>query len=431
MSLIDDKKTIIKNISVFNSMGKKVKLPDENNTLSSINNKNEPIPFMLDMLTTLIGSQVLNRVVGNVMTDFVRKSEPQLKSSLIKQNITVNSDQNLSTGFNTGYSIPVKSIDLYGKLKTDPNSQAGGLLYEGNVNGFDKSMYNAITTAGTDVPYNNVVLNYNQITDEVSIKPQSSGQTISNFISTYVNGLKIIDEKVFTTRVVDGIFGTTSKTQNKTINNFLEEEKISSLIQKISNDDENLEFTREELSLIEKLSVEKLNGSSKVDVGCSIIDSNVSLNDLQNLITSNTGTTDPVKIGNNFGSLIDSSFGKDTTQVNPTNKNAIKDGFFKRIINTIQSIIIEAVTTAPQIRALLIIVKGLKNNDVFASTNPLDDIKNQKNLVKCLSDSAKTSLNEFIFNLVKVELLKLLIPVATIILQEKLKSYINIIKSLA
>jgi hypothetical protein len=57
-------------------------------------------------------------------------------------------------------------------------------------------------------------------------------------------------------------------------------------------------------------------------------------------------------------------------------------------------------------------------------------MKKQKNFVKCMSDSAVASLHEFIFNLVKTELIKLIVPVATIILREKIQAFINIIKSL-
>lgn len=430
MGLIDDKKSIIKQISVFNSMGQKVNVAEENNTLPSINNKNEPIPFMLDTLTVMVGSQALERVTGQVMTDFVRGVEPQLKTSLIKQNTTFNSNQTLSAGFAAGYTVPVSDIDLYGKLKTDPSTQTGELLYGDNVNDFDKGVYNAINAPGTDVDVNNVTLNYNETTDEITITPQNSTQSIGDFISEYVDGLTLINEKAFTTRIVDLIFGTASKQQNKPLTNVVLEQKISKLIKKISDNDTDLEFTKDELALIEKESVEKVEGVKKVDVGCSIIDSDVSIDDLENLVILNSGSTDPVKVGQNFGTLIDNSFGKNPTQTNPANKNAIRDGFFKRIIDAIQSSLIEAVTITPQIRVLLIITKGLKNGDVIGLTNPLDDIKNQKNLVKCLADSAKVSLNEFIFNLLKAELIKLLVPVTKIILQEKLKAFINIIKSL-
>lgn len=437
MSLIDDKKTIINQISVFNSLGKKVELPESNTTLSSLNNKNEPIPFMLDALTVMVGSLALERATGQVMTDFVRTSEPTLKSTLTKQTITHNSDAQLSSSFGAGYEIPVKSIDVYGKLRTDPSSQNGSIIYGDNSNNFDKALYNAIQSAGTDVPFGSgsgaVTLNYSKTTDKVKVKPVTANQTIGAFTAAFIGGLTIVNEKEFTSRVIDAIFGTVSAAQKKTLTQLKEEEKITAILNKIINDESNLDLTNDDLLNIEAIANEKLNGVSKVDVGCSIIDSDVSMDDLNGLISGNTGTTDPVKIGRNFGGLIENSFGKNTTQTNPTNKNAIKDGFFKRIIDTIKQIIIEAVTTAPQIRLLMLMVSAFKNNDSLLGANIsiLEDIKKQKNLIKCLADSARISLNEFIFNLLKTELIKLLVPVATIILREKIAAFINIIKSLA
>lgn len=437
MGLVDDKKDIINQIGVFNSIGKKVELPDTNSTLPSLNNSNEPVPFMLDTLTVMVGSQELERATGQVMTDYVRKTEPVLKTSLIKQTTTHNFDQILPTSFaTTGYSVPVKNVDIHGKLKTDPSSQTGGLIYGDNVNNFDKSMYNAIQNAGTDITHGSgagaVKLNYDKTTDKINVKPVLSSQTIGTFTAAFIGGMILLNEKEVISRVIDTIFGTVSADQKKTLSQLKEEEKINATIQKIINGETNLELSQSDLMDIEDKANQKLNGKAKVDVGCSIIDSNVSINDLQNLISGSTGTTDPVKIGRNYGNLIENSFGKDTSQTNPTNKNAIKDGFFKRLIDTIKSIVVQAVTTTPQIRVLMMMVGGFKNNNDITSSlgSPLNDIKGQKNLIKCVSDSAVSTLHEFIFNLVKTQLIKLIVPVATIILQEKIKAFINIIKSL-
>ena len=73
---------------------------------------------------------------------------------------------------------------------------------------------------------------------------------------------------------------------------------------------------------------------------------------------------------------------------------------------------------------------GFKNNDIPKLGNPLDDIQNNQNLIVCLSNSARNTINEFLFNLVKKELMKLIIPVSKIILREKINQYLAIIQSL-
>ncbi len=433
MSLIDDKKSITKQISVFNSIGKKIDIPDQNDTLPSMNNGNEPIPFMLDLLTQMKGSQGLTTLTGEVVTKFVRKAEPAMKSTMIQQSSSFNSNKPVSTtGFgNTGYDIKMKDLDVHGKLKTDPSSQSGSMLYGDNANTFDKAVYNAVNAPGTDITHSNVKIRYDKTHDRINIKPLNSAITIGAFFAAFIGAMVLLNEKEFTSKVLESIFGVFSTGKSKTKNEHLDEAKISKLIDKISNGDDDLDFNDAELAEIEKTAQEKFEGSRKVDVGCSILDSDITLDDAETLINDNLATSDPIAVGKNFESLMNKSFGKKPEQINPVNKNAIKDGFFKRVINTIKQMLTEAVTTTPQARALLIIIKGVKNSDNLDIKSPLVDIKGQRNLVKCLGEQAKNSLTEFIFNLLKTELILLLIPVLKIVLQEKIKGYISIIKSLA
>jgi hypothetical protein len=431
MSIVNDKKSIITEISVLNSIGKTAELPDSNFTFPSINNKNEPIPFMLDLLTATIGSEALQRTTGDIMTKFIRSVEPDLKDNLKKQSVTFNSDQTLPAGFAAGYQVPLKKVDQFNKLKTDPSSQSGSLLYADNPNGFDKVAYNAVLTPGSDVTFGNLKMNYDSVTDQMTFKPTNPADTIGSFVNSYIDNLTIVNEKEFTTNVMEAIYGTTSKAAKKNVNTLVEEEKIRALLQKLIEGDDTASVSDDELQALQDLAKNKNLGIVPVDVGCSIIDSSLSLDEIQDLISANTGSTDPVFVGNNYNKLMENSFGKNPAQVNPRNKNAVRDGFFKRLIKTILNTIVFALTSTPQIRVLMMLLNGFKNNDnVNFPANSTDDINSQKNFVKCLSDSAGSLLNEFIFNLLKTELIKLIIPVITLLVREKIDAFIRIIQSL-
>lgn len=431
MSIVNDKKGIITDISVLNSIGKTAKLPDSNYTYPSVNTKNEPIPFMLDLLTATIGSEALQRATGDIMTKFIRSVEPDLKTNLKKQSVAHNSDQPLPAGFNAGYQVPVKKIDLFNKLRTDPSSAAGSLTYADNPNGFDKKAYAAILTPGSDVVFGNLKMNYDDVTDEMTFKPVSNSGTMGGFVNSYIDNLTIVNEKEFTTNVMEAIYGTASKATKKPTNFLVDEEKIRRLLEQLIEGVDTAVISDDELAAIQQLAKDKANGIVPVDVGCSIVDSSLSLDEISNLISLNTGSTDPVFVGNNYNTLMENSFGKNPAQVNPQNKNAVRDGFFKRLIKTILDTIVFAITSTPQIRVLTMILNGFKNNDnVNFPANSADDINSQKNFVKCLSDSAGELLNEFIFNLLKTELVKLIIPVAKILLKEKITAFIRIIQSL-
>jgi hypothetical protein len=431
MSIVNDKKSIVTEIGVLNSIGKTAELPDQNITFPSVNTKNEPIPFMLDLLTACIGSEALQRTTGQVMTNFIRKIEPDLKSNLKKQSVTYNSEKTLPAGFVSGYQLPTKKIDLFNKLKTDPSSAEGSLLYQDNVNSFDKTAYNAIVNANSDVSFGNIVMRYNDVTDKMTIKPSNPSDTIGSFVNTYIDNLKIIDEKEFTTQIMETMYGTLSNSTKKPKNSILEEEKIRNLIDKLIESDEFATISDDELEALERLAANKFKGVVPIDVGCSIIDSVLYLSDIEGLIQNNTGNTDPVNVGGAYDTVMENSFGRVPQQTNPANKNAIRDGYFKKLIKTITSAIVIALTSTPQIRVLLAMLNGFKNNDnVDFPSNSVDDINSQKNFVNCIGKSASALINEFIFNLLKTELLKIIIPVATLLVKEKLQAFIRVIQSL-
>ena len=432
MSIVNDKKRIVNEISVLNSIGKTAELPDLNFTYPSVSTKNEPIPFMLDLLTATIGSEALKRTTGQVMTKFIRNTEPDLKTNLKKQSITFNSNNTLPAGFVSGYSVPVKKIDLTGKLKNDPASQSGSLLYASAPNGFDKSAYNAMVNPGTDITFGNMIMNYNSSSDSMIVKPINSSQTIGTFVNEYIDNLKIIDEKEFTTQIMDTIYGTTAKSTKKSIDAIAEEERIRALIDKlIDNPDDPVSISDEEFDRILEIAKNKYNGIVPVDVGCSIIDSVLTLEDIEALIANNLTSNDPNSVGNAYNGAMENSFGRVPTQNNPASKNAIRDGFFKRLIKTISSAIVFALTSTPQIRVLMAMLNGFKNNDNVAfPKNSVDDINSQRNFIGCLSKSAGGLLNKFIFDLLKIELLKIVIPVTTILIKEKLQAFIRILESL-
>lgn len=430
MGIIDDKKTIFTEIGAYNSAKDNIEIPENTNSLSSINNSKEPVPFFLDLLTTLNGSQALQNTTGELMTSFVKDVEPTLKDDLKKQTTNFNSDSTVTSGFVNGYRINATDIDSFGKLKTDPASQMGGVLYADNDNNFDKKSYEAIINPGTDVEYNGLDIKYNESDDTFTYKPTNSSVTIGDFFNIFISGLIIINYNEFTSRVLNLIFGTISSNQNKTEQQLIAEEKLTKTLEKYVSESESTIITDDELIDIEKKAKNKLDGINYVDVGCGLIRNNVTLNTLDDLITNTKNSNDPYGVGVQYGNLIDNSGDDEQSEGSKKNKGTIKDGFFKKLINNIVMILVESVTVTPQIRALFAIYNGMKNNDNLEVNDPVTDLNNQQNLVNCLTKTTKATINEFLFDLIKKEMLKLIIPVSKAILMEKVNQYINIIKSL-
>ena len=431
MSLIDEKSNVFTQLGALNSIREDFNLPNRTNSLSSINNRNEPVPFFLDILTVLVGSEVLKSTVGDLMTGFIRNVEPTLKTELANQFVDFNSNETVPASFQTsGYNVDAKTIDSFGKLRTDPSSDLGNIIYGNTTNDFDRSSYNAISNPGTNVTYNNITINYNDTLDQFTYRPTSNDEEIGSFLNTYIDGLILINEPEFVSKTTDLLFGTVSTNQNKTVTDSILEGKINRTLEKIINEEESIQITDDELREIERNAELRVEGINQLDVGCAVLNTSLSLNELSNLVDETTTSDDPLTVGNAYVNALNNSFDPDQENQLNENQQTIQDNFFKRLINAIVTILLGSITVTPQIRALIAITSGFKNNNNPNIGDPVEDLSNKRRLIDCFSKRTKSTINEFLFDLVKKELLKLIVPVSKIILKEKINQYITIIRSL-
>ena len=431
MGIIDNKRNVLTQLGALNSIKDNQNVPNPNDSISSINNTKEIVPFLLDLLVVLVGSEKLQTTVGELMTAFVRNVEPKLKEELKNQTIDFNFDQTLPTSFNTiGISTPAKDIDTYEKLKTDPASQEGSLLYNDNPNDFDVKSYAAATNAGTEVIFNNTKILFNTVSDSFEYKPANPSQTIGEFTNDYIDGLTIINEKEFTSTIINKIFGTIDTNQNKTQNQLILETKLDKSINKLIDEDESIAISDDELREIEQDAQKRLEGIQDVDVGCGVLINTVTLDSLENLISITSGSTDPLTVGNAYLSLVEDGFDPDDEKQAKEDGETIKDGFFKRLINAIVSTLVGSIISPPQIRALFAMTSAFKNNGIPDIGDPIDDLIKRRKLADCLAKQAKATINEFLFELIKTEMMNLIIPVSKLILKEKINQYLQILRSL-
>lgn len=425
MSIINSKKEIFTNISALTSL-KDEALSMQKNIVNGINNAKEILPFLLDLSTTLVGSDFLATILGNLFAKFVRNVEPELKNILVLQMSQYNSDQLISaTAFNSGFTIPISQIDIYDKLKTDPNSDIGLSIYDNTNDNFDSKAYSAIINPGTDVSYLNISINYDESTDSLVIKPLNTTQTIEDFVTEYICGLKLINEKEFITEVLNAIYGIKTSNQNKSIDKIKAELEIDSMLDKIISDLDDINLSESDLRSIDDNAQNIKNGIAYIDLGCGYEPNQITIETLLDTLSGITSSNDPYTIGNKFNSLIDSGSPSDDE-----NARTKKDGFIKRIINAVQKQILITTTLSPQMRTINIVLSGIKNNGDITTNNVKDDIKINSNLFKCISKKISALINEFVFNMVKKELQDLIIPAVKKIAIEKINQYTNLLKSL-
>lgn len=430
MGLVDDKKNVFTTIGAYSSLRQERSLPDVTNLYPSVNNKKDAIPFQLDVLKTVVGSDALKELVGELFVNIKEMAEVKMKEALKNQLIQYDADDILPTSFTTtGYEVPIKDIDVFSKLKINPNSDAGSLLYSDNVDTFDKKSYEAISNPGTEVPYNNLKIKYNAGNDTFTLKPVTSTPKIGEWLGSFIDDTVLIDKKEFLTGVMDSIYGSVASNQEKTVEQLYEELQIKKLIDQLINDDDSFEINQDDFDALLQKAKELQDGIVYYDMGCGVVGASLPLSGMTALIQQISGATNELAVGNAVEATIDQSM-VDNSDVADENKATIKDGFLQRIIQIIQQILAEISITSPQIRALMAITSAFKNNGIVQIGNPKDDLKKFKVFLKCMIKEVKKILNEFIFNLIVSFLVQLLNPVIRKIIKEKINQYVSIIKSL-
>jgi len=433
MGLIDDKKNIFTEVGAYISVSKTQNKTDNVNSFLSVNNKKEPIPFMLDLLTVTSGSESVKNVFGQIITKYTRTVTPSLKEELKKLNTLHNSNTTVAGDFTTvGYRASVKDIDIFGKYKDSPSNDVGKLLYNDLPTDFDRAAYNAIANPRTDVAFGNLLIQYSESTDEFIFKGANALQTKGDFIDSFIDTITIINEKELNSRILDSVYGNiTSKSTDTNIKDIIEAEKYKKTIEKLLSEENEIDITNSELEEIIKKAEQKHSGTIEFQIGCcDCIDGSLSLEDTLDLLNVITGTNDPSLAGDIYEATINKSF-TDPVQQDTKNQNiaTIRDNFFKRLINNILQFLMEALTASPQMRAFQLVIAGFKNNNPVLDS-PINELKKNKNIIDCLIKTIKESINKFIFDIVKKELVKLVSAVSRTIITEKINQFLLILKSL-
>jgi len=436
MSLADDKRGIFNKIGAYTSLIEAGDAPEQTDLLSSINNKDDIVPFILDVLKTIVGTVGLKIAIGKLFTEVLDEAEPQIKTVLKKQFIQADANSSLPTSpfnfKNDGIRIPVKQIDVSGKFQVDPSSQSGSILF-GTGDSFDKTARNAILNAGNPQNYKNMTLIYDDNTDEMQIKPISGfSGNVGDFFSDYIDDAKLIDRTVIIGAVLNAIYGTLSKDQGKSSEQQYEEEKTNKLLEDVLNDNDSFVIPPTEYAELQNRAENVVKGTLEYDMGCGLMPAELGLGDLVSIVSQISGSTDPSFVADKIEETItkSTSGSTETQELTEENQETIKDGFFQRIINVFTTELLAATVTAPQIRVLLGMRSALDNNGTVSLSKASEDMKNFKTCIKCMGKEIMKIVAAFLFALAISYLTKLLKPVIIKVLKEKINQYTGLIKSL-
>lgn len=423
MALINRKKNIFNTIGSIKSLDSNKKRTD--NTLSSLNNKNNPQAFLMDLLVVLVGSAGLFVFIGKIISNLFDKTKTPVNEAILNKSNTIHSDTPISnTNFKNGITVKVSDIDLFNKFKINPNSSQGEKIYDIDYNDsdkfFDYKLYQIINGLNTDNTIGNINVIYNNDNDSLFISAIDTNNTYYEFNENYLNNDNNITKKTFTNNVIDSIFGVNNKTGNKTKEQIIRELEYKKKLEKISNN-LSFELSDSEIKDIEFNAENLKNGVKYNDWCCGYYESNISENTLKDLL--NNIDDDEYDLSTSLNNIFNESMGD-----NNSNKDASKDNFAKDVVRKSDSEIINSFLLTPKMM-IYDKIKQKINKDTI--DNNFDNfLVENDDTIKCISNKTRNIINESLFGLVKKELNNLIVPYAKSLLKEKSNQYISILKSL-
>lgn len=432
MAQADDIRGVFTTIGSYNSLTQVDDPPVQTDLYPSINNKNDTVGFLLDVLKTVAGSEALKLLIGGMFTGLVKKIEPELKTALKKQFTQSNASEPLPASFKSdGVTTSVKSIDANNKLKVNPNSANGSLIYGEPSDSFDGLAYDAIQNSGNfRSNNNNMSIKYIESSDSFQIKPNlgSTNPTIGEYFNGFIDDTELLNEKEITSSVMDSIYGTLASSQEKTSEQVYQELRLQKQLKQVLDGNDSFVISPEDNNKLLTRADELAAGVVNYDMGCGLMPAQLSFDDFSKLIQNISGSTDQYYVGDQMEATIDQS--SETPEMTAENKQTMKDGFFQEIINSFMLKITEAVTTAPQLNAMFAMMGSLQNQGDALSDDGEDTLKKFETSIKCMAKKIMALVAAFIFALAISYLIKLLKPVIKKVIKEKINQFVGLIKSL-
>ena len=233
------------------------------------NNKGKVVTFLTDLLTILVGFQLLINTIVDTLTYYLDKIEKEIKKGLkiqLKDIVSCGIDPGLPAFLKSGGSgivIEVSKIDFFDLFKVDPFTPAGNLMYKDVMNpllnspDFNTFLYGVIQDDGQTHFWNNkngqpmlsITFNSQGTTIGTFIRPNNSltikassiydGKKLTDLNNDFIDSLTLFNTKGLINRIIDSIYGSISFSINKSKQQLIKEARINNVIDNIVDSADN------------------------------------------------------------------------------------------------------------------------------------------------------------------------------------------------
>lgn len=433
------------------------------------------VPLLLDLLKQLIGSNLKGTFDDLLLkTDKIETKVKKGIVSTVMKNTSKKKDFNLQSIQNPILETKVKNIDIEGTLKIDPDTDVGKFYYGKAAKTVPSLPNEPSVTVSTepggdftrflsDVKKNGSgnwknILNIEWPSGSEEIKVnldqsyQDGSKSFENFLTEFLDSVKILDLGLLLSTILDSLFGAISSLtdagaewlENKMklkelVDKVVDKEGLSKRGEPIVYDNEFFNFNEEEKKRINAATNALVRGNNLADLGCGIVENSIDLAEFDNAFKLLEDSS-PSSIKRGLTESTDKILKNSTNGLDEDNKKTVELNIISEIFDNLTTIIFSQ-TMKPFNVILQQIGDGLMNNgSVNPTTNigaPGVEIKNSdlnkspvedyfqkfKSLNTCIIKDIYSTIIEFLFDIIKKEVLILLKVRVQILLSTQFQNY--------
>lgn len=466
MGIVDQKRQIFGQIGALNVLNDDYPKLPKLDSLPSVNNNTNPTDFLLDLLNSLVGFEVLKDHVVDTITYGLDKVEDIIKDGLkleLKEIVSCNVNPSIPTWFQSGGSgvtMKVNNIDFFDIMKVNPTTAEGSLIYtditaEALSQDFNTYLYFTIQEPDTEKQWGSSVLGTDMLQTtfvetgptqnnllKFTTSPNFDDHKLAEFNNKFIDSLTLfgspnsINSKSLINLLIEDLFGSISVSKNikKSKKQLKKEAEVRELLDCIINsetdviDDSYFEFDNPTLAKIEADVNNRKNGFRTLQT-CGNIVSQITTETLvanQELIDNSTTKEEEYEaVSQTLDNLANEQASNTQSSVDV---QTVKGNFFiemiKKFVRVVMSIII-----SPKLITLFAINHQIIYGQGTSYEGPIDFIKKNKKIVKNIS---KMIANAFISLLLKLALKYLSFKLRQKLTEdeiEKAKNYVLIVSS--
>ena len=396
---------------------------------AKLKNKNDSFSFVIDILTLLVGSDSIRKSVTKVISQ-IKTVDKDFKETL-KKELTSNIDDTtpISSKILLGMKTSIKNIDTLSLLSIDKDSDQGKLLLGDSTKPISK-LHSIVrdNTSGFKELNKSLLVSYDSSTGNISFKPNTNNTSLKSYINDYIDNVILLDEKELVKVVLASLF---SLKTSKSKENSLVDEKINSIIDKISkNEDPDTYFKFDINNLLsEELRSDNLNRLI-TEIGCGRTATSISASEINDIVGSENNQFNEEIISKTLSTVANTLISNnDTKVVNPADRQSIKNNFFDKLMKELKLVIVKSFVFNPEIQLALLMIDVSKNKDILNVSDPITQINKRKKTITCIINRLMSSIIKILYELLKKEILALISNVITIYAKESIDKYKKLLKS--